>query len=380
MSLVADYGSDSESEIEQEPSRIVRSSPKPSPKNEPKNFNATSSTLKGSKRSDGPIKIFVDLPKTPEDEQSQSEEERDSKRPKVVSNTSLFSLLPSPRKTEAFNEKKLSTSATVGTNTTTTSFVPHTISKNKNASKSAGLTSKKKDKDTIKDFIDINSELNEDISFFPLGNEISNIIKKKYNSNILTLPSNSLIQNDREFNNNVNLEHNETSTMSMGVRSRTIQNLYNEHSYDGYQWEEEGNQSNEVHEGHYQAALASGEYASSADSWKQQSEMELNDEIIAKLGGRRKKKEHESGAIQIREINARDQMGVDSWQSQMTQLTKPGKVSSSAYAHLKPSKGQKRKHNLMYLVHQATAMESDLREQFANNRKTKRETQAKYGF
>lgn len=34
----------------------------------------------------------------------------------------------------------------------------------------------------------------------------------------------------------------------------------------------------------------------------------------------------------------------------------------------------------MYLAYQAAAMENDLREQFAANKKTKRETQAKYGY
>ena len=34
----------------------------------------------------------------------------------------------------------------------------------------------------------------------------------------------------------------------------------------------------------------------------------------------------------------------------------------------------------MYLAYQAAAMENDLKEQFAVNKKTKRETQAKYGM
>ena len=47
---------------------------------------------------------------------------------------------------------------------------------------------------------------------------------------------------------------------------------------------------------------------------------------------------------------------------------------------MKPTKGQKRKHNIMYLAFQSKSMENDLKEQFATNRKTKRETQAKYGI
>ncbi|CAG8767731.1 3666_t:CDS:2, partial [Ambispora leptoticha] len=101
---------------------------------------------------------------------------------------------------------------------------------------------------------------------------------------------------------------------------------------------------------------------------------ELDDEMFQKLGGRRGKKE---GPIKIKEINAADQMA-DSWQYQVANLSKPTRGSSEGSARLKPTRGQKRKHNLMYLAFHATAMESELKEQHASNRKTKRETQAKY--
>ncbi|CAJ0632553.1 13846_t:CDS:2 [Entrophospora sp. SA101] len=84
------------------------------------------------------------------------------------------------------------------------------------------------------------------------------------------------------------------------------------------------------------------------------------------------------GPIKIKEINAADQMA-DAWQTQMADITKPSKGTGSGHSNLKPSKVQKRKHNLMYLAYQATSMENDLKEQFATNKKTKRETQAKYG-
>ncbi|CAG8689307.1 2433_t:CDS:2, partial [Ambispora leptoticha] len=111
---------------------------------------------------------------------------------------------------------------------------------------------------------------------------------------------------------------------------------------------------------------------------QEESEIALNEEI----GGRRNKKEREAGAIQIKNIDARDQLGDDAWRFQMAQLTKPGQVSTRQHSHLQiiALKGQKRKHNLAYLVHQTSVMENELKEQYANNRKTKRETQANYGF
>ncbi|CAG8566211.1 738_t:CDS:2 [Rhizophagus irregularis] len=105
-----------------------------------------------------------------------------------------------------------------------------------------------------------------------------------------------------------------------------------------------------------------------------QPDSQIDDEVIQKLGGRRGKE----GPIIIKEINAADQMA-DAWQAQMGELTKPGRGGSGG-THFKPTKGQKRKHNLMYLAYQAAAMENDLKEQFAANKKTKRETQAKYGY
>lgn len=47
---------------------------------------------------------------------------------------------------------------------------------------------------------------------------------------------------------------------------------------------------------------------------------------------------------------------------------------------MKVSGMQKRKHNIMYLAAQAKDMEQKLMDSFANNRKTKRETQSKYGM
>ncbi|CAJ0843845.1 3782_t:CDS:2 [Entrophospora sp. SA101] len=111
----------------------------------------------------------------------------------------------------------------------------------------------------------------------------------------------------------------------------------------------------------------------SYNNWEGSSTSTYTNNQIQKLGGRRGKE----GPIKIKEINAADQMA-DAWQTQMADITKPSKGTGSGHSNLKPSKVQKRKHNLMYLAYQATSMENDLKEQFATNKKTKRETQAKY--
>ncbi|CAG8467556.1 7376_t:CDS:2 [Ambispora leptoticha] len=357
MSLVADYSSDPGTESEQEESSISEQrqnkqesctpekktslfSTLPPPKNRVVNIATTNvgtiSSSKNKKRAEGPVKILVDLPKPSEKDNLDSDsddEEREAKRLKFGTSgkgpgSGLFSILPAPTRTIASkdiktdkndNESKGSNGKTVKT----TSFVPHTVKKQKSATvakPTKALTEDNKsqvNKESISDNQDdetSQSQKDEEISFFPLGD----------NSYMYTTASTS---------------YGAGVSYASGV---------NDSSWHLQQQQEE-------------------------------SEIALNEEIIAKLGGRRNKKEREAGAIQVKDIDARDQLGDDAWRSQMAQLTKPGQVSSGAYSHLKPSKGQKRKHNLAYLVHQASVMENDLKEQYANNRKTKRETQAKYG-
>ncbi|CAG8436582.1 6220_t:CDS:2 [Ambispora gerdemannii] len=396
MSLVADYDSDSGSEREEasiseqtqktlEPSTSEKKntlcSTLPPPKNRVTatitSVNTTSS--KNKKRAEGPVKIFVDLPNPSEKDNLDSDsgdEEREAKRLKFGTSgrSGLFSLLPAPTrpissKVDKNNNKSEESSVKT---VKTTSFVPHTLSRQKSATAAK----------PTKDKNDESSQNDEEISFFPLGPEISNIVENKYESISSTIISTNPIIGENDDNYNVS----STSSIPMmtGEESPTdhtsIQTINNnEQYYYGDQWTEDNSYM-------YTASASYGAGVSGVDdSWQlqqqqEESEIALNEEIIAKLGGRRNKKEREAGAIQIKEIDARDQLGDDAWHSQMAQLTKPGQVSSGAYSHLKPSKGQKRKHNLMYLVHQATVMENELKEQYANNRKTKRETQAKYGF
>ncbi|CAI2175573.1 7580_t:CDS:2 [Funneliformis geosporum] len=174
--------------------------------------------------------------------------------------------------------------------------------------------------------------------------EITNIIQSKV---------------ENESSNTINLDKTESPNIESNV---TTESFATNDYYYNYQWDTGTNSYTECY---YDESQTNSEQA--------QPDNQIDDEAIQKLGGRRGKE----GPIIIKEISAADQMA-DAWQAQMGELTKPGKVGGGIA--LKPTKGQKRKHNLMYLAYQASAMENDLKEQFAANKKTKRETQAKYGF
>ncbi|ORZ29010.1 proline-rich protein [Lobosporangium transversale] len=86
--------------------------------------------------------------------------------------------------------------------------------------------------------------------------------------------------------------------------------------------------------------------------------------------------------INVVDISAKDQMS----QAQHVRMAmganggQPKPVNLASIEHLKPSLGQKRKHNIMSLAYQAKANEQQLNASWAASRRTKAETQSKYGF
>ncbi|CAG8562912.1 17527_t:CDS:2, partial [Racocetra fulgida] len=249
--------------------------------------------------------------------------------------TSISSLLPPP--------KALSKSKKDGA-LKTTNFMPHAITRKKPVMQAKSDTKNEDDTEDVNTITE---------AFFPLGPEITNI--KSINE---TKDASAASVATRD-----NIEPYAIAGAT-DISFPTDGYTYNEYYNDG-QWQENAN-AYEEYQGMYD------EPQQKMGSEQAQLNWELDDEM--KLGGRRGKKE---GPIKIKEINAADQMA-DSWQYQVANLSKPTRGSSEGSARLKPTRGQKRKHNLMYLAFHATAMESELKEQHASNRKTKRETQAKY--
>uniref|UniRef100_A0A8D8RZT3 Proline-rich protein PRCC n=2 Tax=Cacopsylla melanoneura TaxID=428564 RepID=A0A8D8RZT3_9HEMI len=104
------------------------------------------------------------------------------------------------------------------------------------------------------------------------------------------------------------------------------------------------------------------------------SEIELNNDVLRKLGARKRKGED----LIVREVNASSLMP-DS-REWLAQLSEETTYRPSHKKHDGPTSQQKRKHQITYLAFQAKANELDLKNQWANNRQTKRQTQSKYGF
>ncbi|CAD0194528.1 unnamed protein product [Chrysodeixis includens] len=107
--------------------------------------------------------------------------------------------------------------------------------------------------------------------------------------------------------------------------------------------------------------------------------MELDDEAIMKLVGARGKRRREE--IQIVEVNQKEVLANARemlMKGLMDDTTK--RVSASKKKGNEPTTQQRRKHQITYLAFQAKANEAELQNQWANNRMSKRQTQAKYGF
>ncbi|CAL1263183.1 unnamed protein product [Larinioides sclopetarius] len=99
----------------------------------------------------------------------------------------------------------------------------------------------------------------------------------------------------------------------------------------------------------------------------------LKDEQFQKMLGRKKED------IQIIDVNADDQLiGREQWL--MQSLTEEKIHRPSKRKGEMPTQQQKRKHQITYLAFQAKERELDLKNEWSLNRRTRRETQAKYGF
>ncbi|CAG8628357.1 4080_t:CDS:2, partial [Acaulospora morrowiae] len=333
-SLVADYNSDSSSGGEETYSNKVE-----------EKITSPLKIVPKSKR-EGPVKIVVDLPESNQDGEEEKLKEKPKRSRLGDSNSSgLFDLLPAPKRPAKKENQKSSTEIPTKTSdeiksTGITGFVPHTLKKRKPIT-------------TEKTSASIDSAGSLSNSFFPLGDEITNILSSKDTGDVSP--------------NNIKFDPNELNSV-VDSREDNIANNSNFSATDEYTYDQWQDVSG-YQESHYnddQQVLNGNEHIQS--SWG------LDEEVLQQLGRRRGRNE---GPIVVKEINAADQMA-DAWQSQMADLSNPFKKSGTGHSSFKPTKGQKRKHNLMYLAHQASVMENDLKEQHSLNKKTKRETQAKY--
>ncbi|XP_073677592.1 proline-rich protein PRCC [Garra rufa] len=104
----------------------------------------------------------------------------------------------------------------------------------------------------------------------------------------------------------------------------------------------------------------------------------LNDEAFRRLQGKQNRGREE---IKFLEIKGDDQLsGNKQWMTKnMTAEAEPRKSFSKKKGD-QPTGQQRRKHQITYLIHQAKERELELKNNWAENKLTRRQTQAKYGF
>ncbi|ORY04418.1 hypothetical protein K493DRAFT_333924 [Basidiobolus meristosporus CBS 931.73] len=317
MSLVADYGSDSEdySEDENNTSKTLQEKPQISAKKE---------------KSSGSVKFIVDLPKF---------EEEEDKTPTTVNKkpgrTSLFDMLPKP--------KNSSTKATTDLKPPNVSkgkalYDPHKsdarIQETKTASSPLASTNTEKIKSAP-------------ASFFPMD------VKQKKPAQIVEVQAENPVQDIvSEKPAGPEPAPVEYTAASMYAYDETNPYYYDSSAYSAYAYQD----SNQ----YYQE--------------DQPQEDVLEEEAITYLMGRRAGR-GQASAINITTINQQDQLH----DPNMPTITSAGSSSFGQVPAYKVSGNQKRKHNIMFLAHQAKAREAELQDFYALNKKTKKETQSKYG-
>ncbi|XP_037549653.1 proline-rich protein PRCC isoform X2 [Nematolebias whitei] len=113
------------------------------------------------------------------------------------------------------------------------------------------------------------------------------------------------------------------------------------------------------------------------DEEPEQSAM-FDDEGFMRLQGKRNRGKEE---VKFLEIKGDDQLsGNQQWMTKNLSEEKQTRQSYSKRKGVQPTGQQRRKHQITYLIHQAKERELELKNNWAENRLTRRQTQAKYGF
>ncbi|CAJ1083378.1 proline-rich protein PRCC [Xyrichtys novacula] len=104
----------------------------------------------------------------------------------------------------------------------------------------------------------------------------------------------------------------------------------------------------------------------------------FDDEAFMRLQGKRNRGKEE---VKFLEIKGDDQLsGNQQWMTKSISEEKQMRQSFSKKKGEQPTGQQRRKHQITYLIHQAKERELELKNNWAENKLTRRQTQAKYGF
>lgn len=131
-------------------------------------------------------------------------------------------------------------------------------------------------------------------------------------------------------------------------------------------------------EGYYNEPFFQDPETGSAEAGEPGSSAMFEDEAFMRLQGKRNRGKEE---IKFLEIKGDDQLsGNKQWMTKSMTEEKQTRQSFSKKNREQPTGQQRRKHQITYLIHQAKERELELKNSWADNKLSRRQTQAKYGF
>lgn len=131
-------------------------------------------------------------------------------------------------------------------------------------------------------------------------------------------------------------------------------------------------------QGYYNEAYYQGPEPGLAEADEPGSSVLFDDEAFMRLQGKRNRGKEE---VKFLEIKGDDQLsGNQQWMTKNITEEKQERKSFSKKKGDQPTGQQRRKHQITYLIHQAKERELELKNNWAENKLTRRQTQAKYGF
>ncbi|KAM7373303.1 hypothetical protein PAMP_008166 [Pampus punctatissimus] len=131
-------------------------------------------------------------------------------------------------------------------------------------------------------------------------------------------------------------------------------------------------------QGYYNEPYYQDPNAGSAEAEEPGHSAMFDDEAFMRLQGKRNRGKEE---VKFLEIKGDDQLsGNQQWMTKSITEEKQVRQSFSKKKGEQPTGQQRRKHQITYLIHQAKERELELKNSWADNKLTRRQTQAKYGF
>lgn len=154
-----------------------------------------------------------------------------------------------------------------------------------------------------------------------------------------------------------------------------------EGQYDQYQESTAGSEAyaqGYYNEPYYEDPNVGQKETETEDSEEPGNSAMFDEEAFMRLQGKRNRGKEE---ITFLEIKGDDQLsGTQQWLTKGMTEEKQNRSSFSKKRGGMPTGQQRRKHQITYLIHQAKERELELKNTWAENKMTRRQTQAKYGF